>query len=94
MESEMESEKTETDLHVFDVCGAGEEVIVAASEADAREFCRTEYGDDSLDGATFEEYDDDDDLTINQEDRANPVTKTAGEWARENGRGHLCSCYA
>lgn len=82
------------ELHVFDVYGAGEEVIIAASEDDARELCRIEYGEDSLDGAIFDEYDDDAAFEMyTDEERRNLVTKTCGEWAREHGRGHLCSCY-
>lgn len=82
-----------TKLHLWQF---GPDKVVATDEADVRAVMRGIVGEASLNS----DYDDDepdlidDDRLItifNAYDDGEKVTKSAREWADENGRGFLCS---
>lgn len=80
-------------LHMFDVYGGEEEVIIAKDADDARVFMLTMVKPEDLEDAVFDEYDDDAEYTCRDEP-GEPVTKTVREWCTQFGRGYFASCYA
>lgn len=81
------------DLHVFDVYGCEEELVIAASVEDARALCAENVSAEELADATFEQYPDNYPLPFREEEGKPSVTKTCGEWARQYGRGHFATTY-
>lgn len=77
----------ESKLHVFrNDC----DWYVAISPEDAAQACQEVTGLDPDEIDAFRPLDDDSDLLIRDDD-GNKTVKTCAEWARENGRGFLCS---
>lgn len=78
-----------SELKVIDVYGAGEDVVIARDEEDARAI----MPDADFDGAVFRVYPDDAPFTICEEEGDPPVTKTCAEWAAKFGRGYFSTTY-
>lgn len=79
-----------SDLHVFT---DDEEMVVAEDVADALAVMAEHAGGDVWNPSTgieIEQMPDDAMLTIIDFDMVTKRRKTAGEWAREKGRGYLC----
>lgn len=67
------------------------EWVVASSLDDVREVLRQYRGDDDIIIENFVKLPDDKAIVIGDENGALKTSKTAAEWAAENGRGFLCS---
>lgn len=67
------------------------EWVVASSLDDVRAVLREHRGDDDILIEDFTKLPDDKVITISDEDGSGKTSKTAAEWAAENGRGFLCS---
>jgi hypothetical protein len=76
------------ELHMFDVYGGEEEVVIAKDEGDARVIMLTMSSAEELEDAPFHEYDDDAEYTRRDENDV-PVTKTVREWCKQEGRGYF-----
>lgn len=79
-------------LRIFDVYGSEEEVVIVYSEADARDFMLTMVDPKDLEDAVFDEFEGDDEYTRRDENDV-PVTKTAAEWCKQEGRGYFSTTY-
>lgn len=82
-----------SNLHVFDVYGGEEELVIAESAEDARALCAENVSADELTKATFEQYPDDWPLPFREEEDKPAVTKACSEWAKQYGRGHFATTY-
>jgi hypothetical protein len=77
-----------TALHVF---SDGTDTVVAASLEDALAVWTEHAGEREDDMDPFELVPDEKPLTITDADDGTMETKTAGQWADDNGRGFMCS---
>jgi hypothetical protein len=88
----LEAAVSMTKLHLWKF---GPDTVVAADEADVRAVMRGIVGEASLNSDYVDDepdlIDEDHLITIFYEDDGERVTKSAREWADENGRGFLCS---
>ena len=67
------------------------ELVVASTIEDVREVLREHRREDDIVLGDFAKLPDDKLITIVDEDGVLKTSKTAAEWAAENGRGFLCS---
>lgn len=67
------------------------EWVVASTIEDVREVLREHRREDDIVLGDFAKLPDDKLITIVDEDGVLKTSKTAAEWAAENGRGFLCS---
>ena len=65
--------------------------VIAESLEDVREVLREHRCDDDIIIEDFAKLPDDNVIVIGDEDGVLKTSKTAAEWAAENGRGFLCS---
>lgn len=91
--NDIASTATDDDLHMFDVYGGEEEVLIAHNKDDARTIMLTMVEPKDLEDACFDEYEDNKEHTRRDENNV-PVTKTVAEWCKQEGRGYFASCYA
>ena len=82
-----------SEVHMFDVYGSEEEVVIAKDADDARVVMLTMAKPEDLEDACFDEYVDDDEYT-RRDENGEPVTKTVADWCKQEGRGYFASCYA
>lgn len=78
-------------LHVFEISGGGEDIVIAYDAEDARAIMLEIVDAADLEMVGFRQYRDDEDFEfhVTVDEEVDPITKTCGEWARAKGRGYF-----